>query len=163
VASFGHRSSVGPISLKLGPQRVDYMNRRSRTRAPRSGALSAKCARPGRRLGSRCSSATVERLHDANALHRLGCSGFLLAAVKARPKLDVVRDRSICPPAAAGRPGGLVTAGSKLRAEAWRESVERRFSSAPQIETCVGMQHAEAIARHAITNHASPRFRRSLF
>lgn len=82
----------------------------------------------------------------------LGCSGLLLAAVESAAQLDLVRESLYLPPRGRRRPGGLGNRWvDNFRAEAWRESVEDHFIVLPQIETTVGMQHAEAIARHEMT------------
>ena len=83
----------------------------------------------------------------------LGCSGFLLAAVESAAEMDVVRDAVQLPPRGRRRPGGLGNRWAEnFRAEGWRKSVEDNFIVLPQIETVVGMQQAEAIARHEMTS-----------
>lgn len=82
----------------------------------------------------------------------LGCVGFLLAAVESAAELDVVREAVQLPPRGRRRPGGLGNRwADNFRSEGWRTSVEDDFIVLPQIETKVGMQHADAIARHEMT------------
>jgi 4-hydroxy-2-oxoheptanedioate aldolase len=82
----------------------------------------------------------------------LGCVGFLLAAVESTSELDIVRDAVRLPPRGRRRPGGLGNRWAEnFRSEGWREAVEDDFIVLPQIETKVGMQQAEAIARHEMT------------
>jgi 4-hydroxy-2-oxoheptanedioate aldolase len=82
----------------------------------------------------------------------LGCCGFLLASVESTADLDVVRDALYMPPRGRRRPGGLGNRWvDNYGAQAWRENIEDHFIVLPQIETRLGLKHAEAIARHEMT------------
>jgi 2-keto-3-deoxy-L-rhamnonate aldolase RhmA len=82
----------------------------------------------------------------------LGCCGFLLASVESGKDLDVVRDALHMPPRGRRRPGGLGNRWvDNYGAEAWRTTIEDHFIMLPQIETRVGLKHADEIARHEMT------------
>ena len=81
-----------------------------------------------------------------------GPCGLMLAVVDNTDILDEVRDGIWMPPRGKRRPGGAGNRWlSDFNYETWRDEVEEHFIVLPQIETRVGLENVEAIARHEIT------------
>ena len=81
----------------------------------------------------------------------LGPSGLVLAAVETAAQLDEVRDAIYLPPRGRRRPGG---AGNRwvddYHLQTWQKQVEDDVIVIPQIETCTGLEHVDALAAHEI-------------
>lgn len=82
----------------------------------------------------------------------LGAVGFLLASVESPEELDVVRDAIYTPPRGRRRPGGMGNRWvSNYLGPTWQREWEDEFLVLPQIETRVGLERRDAIARHPLT------------
>lgn len=82
-----------------------------------------------------------------------GPCGLLLPTVDAAAQLDVVRDCIWMPPRGRRRPGGPGNYWvSDFSHATWKSEVEDDFIILPQIESRVGLQNLESIARHEITS-----------
>ena len=90
--------------------------------------------------------ATVRKIMD------MGPCGLMLAVVNNTEILDEVRDGMYMPPRGKRRPGGPGNRWvNDFNTHTWVEEVENDFVVLPQIETRIGLENAEAIARHEIT------------
>ncbi len=81
----------------------------------------------------------------------LGPCGLVLASVETAAQLDEVRDAIYLPPRGRRRPGG---AGNRwvddYHLRIWQKQVENDVIIIPQIETCTGLEHVDALAAHEI-------------
>lgn len=81
-----------------------------------------------------------------------GPCGFLLPGIESAEVLDRVRDGIYMPPRGKRRPGGPgINWVSDLYYDTWKTEFEDNFIVLPQIETQVGLDHVDEIARHEIT------------
>ena len=81
----------------------------------------------------------------------MGCSGLVLPNVETLEDLDAIRDAIWLPPRGKRRPGGAGNYWvSDFQSETWRREVEDAFIVIPMIESLVGLENCEAIAKHEI-------------
>ncbi len=81
-----------------------------------------------------------------------GAVGLLLPYVETVEQMDIVQKAAFLPPRGKRRPGGAgghwITG---FHYENWKKDVEDDLIILPQIESCLGVKNAEAIAAHEIT------------
>ena len=91
-------------------------------------------------------TATIQRVMD------LGPCGMMLPMIESPEQLDAVRDGMYMPPRGQRRPGGHGNYWvSDIQYETWKSEVEDHVIVIAQVESPLGVQNAEAIARHEVT------------
>ena len=92
-----------------------------------------------------CEASVVRRAID------MGPCGLLLPCVETTDQLDEVQDAVLMPPRGRRRPGGLGNYWLKdYQYETWKSDFEEHFIVIPQIESQVGADNAESLAKHPL-------------